>query len=85
MPFRLPSKSESFVRDRSRSEPFTPRLIVSKKKGFVASELSEPTPERGGRPKRFYRIQAPGLHALSEAYAADRRRWSAFPPIGAPV
>jgi len=33
-------------------------------KGFVSSWVSEPTPERGGRAKRFYRLEALGGRAL---------------------
>lgn len=39
-------------------------------KGYVKSFKGPPTPERGGRAKRFYRIQAPGQRVLSEALAA---------------
>ena len=46
------------------------------KKGLIASELGEPTPERGGKPKRFYRIEAPGERALREARAVADRLWA---------
>ena len=39
-------------------------------KGFVSSRWGEPSPERGGRAKRFYSIRAPGQRALREALAA---------------
>jgi DNA-binding PadR family transcriptional regulator len=42
-------------------------------KGFVASWLSDPTPERGGRAKRHYRVEAPGERALHESAVAARR------------
>ena len=38
-------------------------------KGLVSSWLSEPTPERGGRAKRCYRLEPPGRRALEEAAA----------------
>jgi PadR family transcriptional regulator, regulatory protein PadR len=41
------------------------------KKGFVTSWRGDPTPERGGRPKRFFKVQAPGLKALATARAQD--------------
>ena len=53
------------------------------KKGLISSELGEPTPERGGKPKRFYRINAPGEHALREAQAVRERMWAGVPPMGA--
>ncbi len=34
------------------------------KKGFVSSRWGEPTSERGGRRKRHYRIEAPGIRAV---------------------
>jgi PadR family transcriptional regulator PadR len=52
-------------------------------KGLVESHLGEPTPERGGKPKRFYRIKASGQRALFEAQEADRRLWTDAPPLGA--
>jgi PadR family transcriptional regulator, regulatory protein PadR len=46
------------------------------KKGLITSELGEPTAERGGKPKRFYRIEAPGERALREARVAADRLWT---------
>jgi len=40
------------------------------KKGFVKSRYGEPTPERGGRAKRFYRVTALGVTALQETQTA---------------
>ena len=53
------------------------------KKGLISSELGNPTPERGGKPKRFYRIKAPGERALREAQAIAERMWAGMPPIEA--
>jgi DNA-binding PadR family transcriptional regulator len=55
------------------------------KKGLVTSELGEPTPESGGKPKRFYRIGAPGERALREAQVMTERMWAGMRPIGAPA
>jgi DNA-binding PadR family transcriptional regulator len=52
------------------------------KKGMISSELGEPTPERGGKPKRFYRIEAPGELALREAQAMAERIWARVLPMG---
>ena len=42
-------------------------------KGYVSSRVGDPTPERGGRAKRFFKIEAPGLDALNRVrVAADR-------------
>jgi DNA-binding PadR family transcriptional regulator len=42
------------------------------RKGFVESWLGEPTAERGGRAKRFYRVTASGLRALNDTQRAMR-------------
>ena len=42
-------------------------------KGLVASWLSDPTPERGGRSKRHYRLEAAGERALHESAQTARR------------
>ena len=41
-------------------------------KGFVTSRLGDPTPERGGRAKRYYRVSASGLEAVGRAQDAYR-------------
>ena len=38
-------------------------------KDLVTSRYGEPTPERGGRPKRFFKLKPRGLHAVREAVA----------------
>jgi DNA-binding PadR family transcriptional regulator len=40
------------------------------RKGYVSSRVGEPTPERGGRAKRYFRIEAPGVRALTETREA---------------
>ena len=44
-------------------------------KGLVASWLSDPVPERGGRAKRFYRLEALGERALQESAVTAKRIW----------
>jgi len=44
-------------------------------KGLVTSWLSDPTPERGGRAKRCYRLEALGEKALEESAATAKRIW----------
>lgn len=39
-------------------------------KGFVSSEVGEPTPERGGRAKRYFRITQRGLRQVRETQGA---------------
>ena len=42
-------------------------------KGLVSSWLSDPRPERGGRAKRHYRVEAVGQRALQESAVTARR------------
>ena len=42
-------------------------------KGYVRSHLSDPTPERGGRSKRYFRVTAEGMAALKRTHLALRR------------
>jgi PadR family transcriptional regulator PadR len=44
-------------------------------KGMVRSWLTDPTPERGGRAKRCYQLEALGERALQESAATSRRIW----------
>lgn len=40
------------------------------RKGFVSSQQGEPTAERGGRAKRYFKIEAPGMKALEAGETA---------------
>lgn len=40
------------------------------RKGFVSSWQGEATPERGGRAKRYFRVEGAGVSALNETYEA---------------
>ena len=39
-------------------------------KGYVKSRLGDPTPERGGRSKRFFRVSAKGTVAVNRTHRA---------------
>lgn len=45
------------------------------KKGFVESYFGEPTPQRGGKRKRFYRITREGFRALKEVRDIEKSMW----------
>jgi PadR family transcriptional regulator PadR len=45
------------------------------KKGLVSSRLGPGTAVRGGRARRFYRLQPVGLRALNDARAAVDSLW----------
>jgi PadR family transcriptional regulator, regulatory protein PadR len=42
-------------------------------KGLVKSHIGEPTPQRGGRAKRYYKVTAAGVKAIARAQRAYRR------------
>jgi PadR family transcriptional regulator, regulatory protein PadR len=42
-------------------------------RGLVTSRYGEPTPERGGRRKRFYRLSADGRRALARSLDTVKR------------
>ena len=48
-------------------------LARLEEKGLVRSHVGDPTPQRGGRRKRFYAITASGRAELRHALAALRR------------
>ena len=50
-------------------------------KGFVTSWLTDPTPERGGRAKRCYRLEALGERALEESAVTAKRVWDSIVEI----
>jgi DNA-binding PadR family transcriptional regulator len=51
-------------------------------KGFVASWMSDPTAERGGRAKRCYRLEALGERALQESAVTAKRIWDIVTKVG---
>ena len=51
------------------------------RKGFVSSHLGEPTPERGGRAKRYFRVTRKGLRAVRKTRQAFIRLWSGLPEL----
>lgn len=49
--------------------------------GLVASALGDPTPERGGRAKRFYRVTREGLKAARDTRRAFTALWHNVPAL----
>ncbi len=49
-------------------------------KGYVESWMADPTPERGGRAKRYYKVRPAGVTALRQSWAALRRMWEGLEP-----
>jgi len=51
-------------------------------KGLVGSELGDSTPERGGRPKRFFHAEPEALPALREARDTLLSMWEGLEAAG---
>lgn len=50
-------------------------------KGLVSSRLGDPTPERGGRAKRYFKVTAKGLREVRETQVTLIRLWSGLPAL----
>src|ERR1044071_6520153 len=57
------------ARDVSINAVYT-TLDRLERKGLVKSWVGDPTPERGGRRKKFYALRPAGVTALRQAYRA---------------
>ena len=51
------------------------------RKGFVSSRLGEPTAERGGRAKTYFRITGKGLREVRQAQRTLTRLWTGVPEL----
>src|ERR1700746_2694078 len=50
-------------------------------KGFVTSELGEPTPERGGRAKKYFHVAGRGLKEVKETQRSLVKLWQGLPEL----
>lgn len=74
----LQHMSETTGRDWAIGAVYVPldRLV---KRGYVTDRWGEPTPQRGGRSKRFYRLTASGVAALNELRRIQNVMWDSLP------
>ncbi|MBO6575590.1 MAG: helix-turn-helix transcriptional regulator [Rhodothermales bacterium] len=49
------------------------------RKGFLASREADPTPERGGRRTRYYRLTEKGVAALAHVRSVTEEAWAGVP------
>jgi DNA-binding PadR family transcriptional regulator len=49
--------------------------------GLVTSSMGDPTPERGGRAKRFFKVSAKGLKAVRDTQKSLTALWSGIPQL----
>jgi DNA-binding PadR family transcriptional regulator len=52
------------------------------RKGFATSSLADPTPQRGGRAKRYFVLTAAGHTALRHSRDVLQRMWRGLEPKG---
>jgi DNA-binding PadR family transcriptional regulator len=50
-------------------------------KGFVFSRLGEPTAERGGRAKRYFRVTPTGVREVRKTQRALTNLWNGLPQL----
>jgi DNA-binding PadR family transcriptional regulator len=50
-------------------------------RGLVASRLGDPTPERGGRARRYFRVTPRGLRAVKDTRRALVSLWTNLPAL----
>jgi DNA-binding PadR family transcriptional regulator len=50
-------------------------------KGLVVSSLGDPTPERGGKAKRYFRVTREGLRQVQETRSVLKRMWRTLPEL----
>jgi PadR family transcriptional regulator PadR len=51
-------------------------------KGLITSSLGEPTPERGGRAKRYFRVTKEGLRSVHATRNILNKLWKSIPKTG---
>jgi len=50
-------------------------------KGLIVSDLGDPTPERGGKAKRYFRITKEGLRQVHETRRVLTKMWRVLPAL----
>src|SRR3984885_6384651 len=73
------------IEDRSGQEVALGSVYAAlerlEEKGLVSSVMGEPTPERGGRAKRFFHVTAKGLREVRETQTALKKLWRGLPQL----
>ena len=50
-------------------------------KGLISSTLGDPTPERGGKAKRYFRVTKEGLHQVNTTRRVLTKLWQGIPEL----
>lgn len=65
------------IAERTHRRPTAGHLYTTldrlEEKGFVSSRFGDPTPQRGGRAKRYFKVSAKGVAALARAQRSYQR------------
>ena len=73
------------IRDRGRRSVSRAAVYIVlrrlQRKGLVSSTLAEPTPERGGRAKRFFSVAPAGLTRLSRSRGELLSMWDGLQEV----
>ena len=57
-------------------------LTRLEKRGLVSSRMGDPTPERGGKAKRYFRLEPEAIERIKESKAALVQMWEGIEVIG---
>jgi len=71
------------IKERTGREPAPGALYTTldrlEDKSLLTSTMGDPTPERGGRAKRYVRVSARGMEAVNHARQCYLRMWEGLP------
>ncbi len=73
--------SEMLGKDLSVGSVYIP-LKRLKKRGYLTTWDSEPTEERGGRSKRYFKLTSKGVNALQQVKTIQEESWADLPDLG---
>lgn len=80
--YAVPIRRE--IQARTRRLPARGAVYITldrlEEKGYLESRLADPTKERSGRPRRYYRVRPAGVRALEHSWAALRLMWEGLEP-----
>ena len=80
--YAVPIRRE--IAARTRRSPARGAIYITldrlEEKGYLESWLGDAAAERGGRPRRFYRVRPAGVRALEQSWTALRRMWEGMEP-----
>jgi DNA-binding PadR family transcriptional regulator len=77
---RIHAELEDCARRRCSYGALYTTLERLEQKGYLSSVIGEPTAERGGRAKKYFKVQGAGTVALRRSYSATRRMAEGIEP-----